>query len=88
MASALHIGDDNRILSAWKVLPNGNYECMPIVETLPEGNIADYLYVNGEYVYEPLPETDSPPHAPSDSERITILEQQMTALMGGVADVQ
>lgn len=33
-----------------------------------------------------MPEPETP--APSDSERIETLEQQMSALMGGVADVQ
>lgn len=55
MKYALNLAEDNRILSAWKVLPNGNYDGMPIVGTLPEGNLPDYLYVNGEYVYDPLP---------------------------------
>ena len=58
MASALCLYDDNRIHSAWKVLPNGNYDSMPIVDTLPEGNLPDYLYVNGEYVYDPLPKPE------------------------------
>lgn len=26
-----------------------------IVDTLPEGNLFDYLYIDGEYVYDPLP---------------------------------
>ena len=55
MASALCLYEDNRIHSAWKVLPDGNYDGMPIVDTLPEGNLPDYLYVNGAYVYDPLP---------------------------------
>ena len=37
------------------MLPNGNYDGMPIVDSVPEGNIADYLYIDGEYVYSPLP---------------------------------
>jgi hypothetical protein len=28
---------------------------MPIVNTLPEGNLYDYQYINGEFVYNPLP---------------------------------
>lgn len=54
MASALCLYGDNRIHSAWKVLPNGNYDGMPIVDTLPEGNLPDYLYIDGEYVFDPL----------------------------------
>lgn len=28
-----------------------------IVVTMPYGDIADYLYVDGEYVYSPLPDS-------------------------------
>lgn len=72
---ALNISEDNRILSACKVLPNGNYDGMPIVDTLPEGNLPDYLYVNGEYVYDPLPKPSDIPVAPrniTEGEYITI----------------
>lgn len=55
MKCALNLAEDSRILSAWKILPNGNYEGMPIVDTLPEGSLPDYLYIEGKYVYDPLP---------------------------------
>ena len=55
---ALNLNEDNRILHACKVLTNGNYDGMPIVDTLPEGNLPDYLYVNGEYIYNPLPKPE------------------------------
>lgn len=60
MKYALNLSEDKRVLSAWEVLPNGNYDGMPIVDTLPEGNIYEYLYVDGEYVYDPLPEEEKP----------------------------
>lgn len=67
MAIALKLYDDNRIHSACTVLPNGNYDGMPIVDTLPDGNLLDYLYVNGEYVYDPLPEPEpSEPETPAE----------------------
>jgi hypothetical protein len=28
---------------------------MVFVESLPEGNLSDYKYINGEYVYDPEP---------------------------------
>ena len=64
MKYALNLAADNRILSAWVVLPNGNYDGMPIVDTIPEGNLPDYLYVNGEYVYDPIPKPSVLPVAP------------------------
>lgn len=48
----------NRILSA--TFPKYATDDMPIVKTLPDGNLSDYLYVNGDYVYEPLPKSDEP----------------------------
>ncbi len=49
--------ETGRILSACIVLPNGYYETMIIVDTLPDGDVYDYRYVDGGYVYDPLPET-------------------------------
>lgn len=60
MKYALNLAEDNRILSACVVLPNGNYDGMPIVDVLPEGNIYEYRYVNGEYIHDPLPEPEQP----------------------------
>lgn len=75
MASALCFYDDNRIHSAWKVLPNGNYDGMPIVEELPEGNLPDYRYIDGKYVYDPIPKPSTLPIAPrniTEGEYITV----------------
>ncbi len=46
--------ETNRVLSA-SLLFNGT--SMPgsvEVEALPDGNLYDYLYVNGEFVYSPI----------------------------------
>lgn len=55
---ALNLDADGRILSA-------TYESyavagMPIANTLPDNDIADYKYINGEFIYEPLPEPIQP----------------------------
>ena len=84
---ALNLAKDNRILSAWVVLPNGSYDGMPIVEELPEGNVMDYRYENGKYVYDPLPEHEPPATTPTDSERIAALEASLDALIGGIESV-
>ena len=55
---ALNLNEENRILSACVVLLNGDYTGMPIVDTLPNGDITDYLYIVGEYIYSPLPKPD------------------------------
>lgn len=61
---ALNLDADGRILSA-------TYESyavagMPIVNTLPDNNIADYKYINGEFIYEPLPEPIQPQEPTTD----------------------
>lgn len=85
MKYALNIADDARILSACIVLDVGNYDDMPIVEELPTGeteaekNIYNWLYVDGEYVYDPLPEPDPVEPTPTNEDRITALENQLAA---------
>ena len=78
---ALKLLEDNRIHSAWKVLPNGNYDDMPIVDSLPEGNLPDYQYIDGEFVYNPLPKEEIK-EVPS---QLDIIEAQITytAMMTG-----
>lgn len=49
----LVLDEDNRIIEApfQRYAPDGAI----IVDKLPEGNLPDYLYIDGEYVYDPLP---------------------------------
>lgn len=70
------VKETKRILSACVVLPNGNYEGMPVVDTIPEGNIPDYRYENNEYIYDPLPaeEVATPP---TIEDRVSALENRI-----------
>lgn len=49
----LVLDEDNRIIEApvQRYAPEGAI----IVEELPDGYFRDYLYIDGEYVYDPLP---------------------------------
>lgn len=72
MKYALNLAEDGRILSA-------TYEDFapadaPLVEELPEGNIADYRYVDGEYIYDPMP-VEPVAEVPS---QLDIIEAQVT----------
>ena len=58
MIYALNLDKDHRILSA--TYDQYAPASQPRVEELPEGNITDYLCVNGEYVYDPLPVPPEP----------------------------
>ena len=53
MKYALNLSEDGRVLSV-TYAEYASTEAIKI-EKLPEGNVADYRYVNGEYVYDPLP---------------------------------
>ena len=70
---SLNLDKDGRILSACICLEG--FEYINIVETLPEGNISDYKYVDGEYVYDPLPKPE-----PQPEELIT--DDVLDALLG------
>lgn len=84
---ALNLDEDGRILSA-------TYESyavagMLVVDILPDNDITDYKYIDGSYVYDPLPVPEPPEPKPSaeaealemvvDHEcRITLLELGVT----------
>lgn len=67
---SLNLDKDKRILSTCVCLDGFEYE--NIVDELPEGDVTNYKYVKGEYVYDPLPETDVIPT------QLDILEAQVT----------
>ena len=52
----LNLSEDNRILSTCIKLEGQDYNKTLIVDTLPDGDITDYKYINKKYVYDPLPE--------------------------------
>lgn len=76
---ALNLGEDGRILSA--TYEEYASEGMPIVETLPSGetaeenDISNYKYVDGEYIYDPLP-------APPEPEPVETADDVLNALLG------
>lgn len=70
---ALNLGEGGRILSACVVLPTGNYDDMPQVESLPEGDVSDYKYIGIEYIHDPLPKPEPPEGEPTAEQLIDIL---------------
>lgn len=69
---ALNLNEESRILSACIVLPSTPAD-MPRVDALPEGDINDWLFVNGEYVYDPLPVPPKPEPEPTADEILNAL---------------
>lgn len=68
---SLNFDKDGRILSACVCLEG--FEYTNIVEALPEGNISDYKYVDGEYVYDPLSEPEPQPEEPTTDDVLDAL---------------
>ena len=57
---------------------------MPRVETLPEGNMVDHKYLDGEYVYDPLPDPEPPveePTAIDDLQSLVVDLEYRTSLL-------
>ena len=68
---ALNIDKDGRILSACICLEG--FEYTNIVDALPDGNISNYKYIGGEYVYDPLPESEPQPEEPTTDDVLNAL---------------
>ena len=79
MKYALNLAEDGRILSVTKeeFAPVGSV----IVDELPDGNIYEYRYVDGEIVHDPLPDPEPEPAPPGN------LEERVSAVESDVADL-
>jgi hypothetical protein len=76
---ALNLDKDGRILSATR--PEYASQDNAIVDMLPEGDISNYRYVDGEYIYDPIP-VEVEEEVPS---QLDVIEAQVayTAMMTG-----
>lgn len=80
---ALNLSDDGRVLSA----AGDQYgaEGQPRVATLPEGDLYDYKYVDGEFIYDPLPKPEPEPKPSAEAlEMVVDHECRITLLELGV----
>ena len=68
---ALNLGENNRILSV--TFDQYAPPSQPRVDVLPDGNVSDYLYVSGAYVYDPLPVPPTPEPQPTADEILNAL---------------
>lgn len=80
---ALNLGPDGRCLSAApaNLAPIG----ATLVPYLPDGNLYDYRYKEGIYIYDPVPESESEP-AEVASDEVTTADMA-AAILEGVNDV-
>ena len=69
---ALNLNSDNRILSACIVLPSTPAD-LPRVDALPEGDVNDWLFVDNQFVYDPLPTPPTPEPKPTADDILNAL---------------
>lgn len=72
MYYALNLSAEGRILSA--TYPEFAPDDAVIVGELPEGKIIDYIYKDGEYVYESLPQQE----VVAKPSQLDVIEAQVT----------
>ena len=78
MTYALNLDVDGRILSA--TYPQYASENAVMVDILPDGNLSDYLYSNGEFMYQPISDVEEEPSTPTMEERLSSVESDVAAL--------
>lgn len=77
--------ETNRVLSASYLFCNITMPGSVEVESLPEGNLYDYLYVDGEYAYSPVKEaSENSASTASESGNTLSLEQRVEKLESSV----
>ena len=76
----LVLNEENRIVDApvQRYAPEGAI----IVDELPDGDFHDYLYIDGRYIYDPLPEPEQP--EPSLETRVTAVESDVADLTAAI----
>lgn len=83
----IKIDSENRITAA-----SYDYHCgegeieVEIPEEISLYDIHNYLYVDGEYVFDPLPEPEEPEEPVTNEERIAELEAALDLLLSGVTE--
>ena len=81
---ALNLDVSGRVLSA--TYPQYAPAAAVSVGVLPKGDISDYLYIDGEFVFDPLPVPIDPEPPASDAERIAELEAALELLLSGATE--
>ena len=81
---AINLDKEGRILRA-TISGYADAESI-IIDQLPDGDITDYKYVDGEYIYDPLPEPEEPPAVETVEEKIERVEANLLyfSMMTGV----
>lgn len=78
MTFALNLDDNGRVLSA--TFPQYAPGNAVLVDSLPNGDIADYRYEDGEFVYDPLPHPETPAEDDLWAELAAAIEEGVNAV--------
>ena len=77
---ALNLGENGRILSVCVCLAGQKYE--NVVDSFPDGDVTNYRYVEGEYIYDPEPKDD--PEEPTEPVEYATYDELAAAIKEGV----
>lgn len=77
---ALNLAEDGRVLSI--TLDEYGAEGQPRVTEFPDDDVSDYRYVDGEFIYDPLPD----PPEPEPTETTDDVLNALLGIDGGEAD--
>ena len=72
MKYALNLAEDGRVLSA-SFYNEYSPKDAHVVDELPDDNIVDYRFIDGEYVHDPLPKHGIPEPEPSMNDILNVL---------------
>ena len=64
----LNLAEDGRILSA--TYEKYAHRDAVFVENIPQGNLSDYRYQDGDFVYDPSPEPEPVKEEPTQLDRV------------------
>ena len=84
MKYKLNVAEDGRILSA--TFERFGTEDMPTVDELPKGELTDYRYLVGEYVYDPVGNDPEEDPEPTLDERVSELETALEMILTGATE--
>lgn len=79
---ALNLADDGRVLSVTK--DEYGAEGQPRVTEFPDDDVSNYKYVDGEFIYDPLPEPEPPEPEPQPQGEYVTYNELAEAIREGV----
>lgn len=80
--------ETNRVLSASLLFNGTSMPGSTAVESLPDGNLYDYLYVNGEFVYSTENNYDNEIALTNDDDNTAVVEYEQSDIEQRVSNLE